>query len=151
MVTSEPLGRALRASPAVYFPSYGLSLLGKGIASVVVPLLVLDRTGDVLAVGVLATVSTAVSAATGLIAGLVVDRLDRLVASRETIGNTLILAGPGLGGLLIAVLGPTSALMLITAATRLLGVRVRRRCGRPASGTGVGPGRRAGPSCRPRA
>lgn len=154
------------------------------------PLLVLDRTGDVLAAGVLATVATATSAATGVVAGLLVDRvdrrtvsivsdllaaisiaalpavdtlwgldmtwflvlaivgavirvpgmtaqevllpalaqlgpagpgrLDRLVATRETVGNTLVLAGPGLGGLLVAILGMTPALLLATAATSLL-------------------------------
>jgi hypothetical protein len=49
----------MRRSATVYFASYGLSLLGKGIASVVMPLLVLERTGDVLAAGVLAAVATA--------------------------------------------------------------------------------------------
>lgn len=81
MTTPAPRGRALRASPAVYFTSYGLSLLGPGMASVVLPLLVLDRTGDILAAGVLATVSTAASATTGVVAGLLVDRLDRRAVS----------------------------------------------------------------------
>ena len=43
MTTIEPRGRALRASPAVYFTSYALSLLGSGIAGVVLPRLVLDQ------------------------------------------------------------------------------------------------------------
>jgi MFS family permease len=180
----------MRHSPAAYLASYGLSLLGKGIAGVVMPLLVLDRTGDVLAAGVLATVATAASVATGLVSGLLVDRvdrrsvsivsdllaaasvaalpvvdalwgldmtwfltlavvgavirvpgmtaqetllpalarlgpdttgrLDRLIATRETVGNVVVLAGPGLGGLLVAVLGLTPALMLATATTSLL-------------------------------
>lgn len=194
MTTPEPPGRALRGSPAIYFTSYGLSLLGMGMSSVVLPLLVLDRTGDILAAGVLATVATAASALTGVVAGLLVDRvdrravsigsdllaaisiaalplvdalwgldmtwflilavvgavvrvpgmtarevllpalarlgaarppgrtgqLDRLVATRETVGNTLVLAGPGLGGLLVAVLGLTPVLLLATATTSLL-------------------------------
>ncbi|PSK99975.1 MFS transporter [Murinocardiopsis flavida] len=180
----------MRRSAAVYFASYGLSLLGKGIASVVMPLLVLDRTGDVLAAGVLATAATAASAAMGLVSGLLVDRvdrrtvavasdllaalsvaalpvvdafwgldlawflllaiagavvrvpgmtaqetllpalarlgparagrLDRLVATRETVGSVLLLAGPGLGGLLVGLLGLSPLLMLVTAATSLL-------------------------------
>lgn len=181
-------GDLSRRSTPIYFASYGLSLLGQGIGSVVLPLLVLARTGDVLAAGVLATVTTAASAAAGLVSGLFVDRidrrrvsvacdllaaaavaalpvvdalvglnltwflvigvvsalirvpgmtaretllpalarlgapgsLDRLVASRETVGNVLILAGPGIGGVLIGVLGPTSGLMLATSATSLL-------------------------------
>lgn len=81
MTTPEPRARVLRDSPAGYFTSYGLSLLGAGISSVVLPLLVLDRTGDVLAAGMLATVATAASAATGIVAGLLVDRLDRRMVS----------------------------------------------------------------------
>ncbi|WP_083275343.1 MFS transporter [Pseudonocardia sp. HH130630-07] len=184
-------GGALRHSPSIWLASYGLSLLGKGVASVVMPLLVLDRTGDVLAAGLLATVGAAVSAATGLVSGLLVDRvdrravsitsdvlaaisvaalpvidavwglnmtwflvlgvlgamirvpgmtaqetllpvlvrlgpdrpgrLDRLIAIRETVGNVLLLAGPGFGGLLIGLLGLTPALLFATAATTLLG------------------------------
>ncbi|MEV6817740.1 MFS transporter [Nocardiopsis dassonvillei] len=195
----------MRRSATVYFASYGLSLLGKGIAGVVMPLLVLDRTGDVLAAGVLATAATAASALAGLVCGLIVDRidrrrvsvvsdllaalsvaalpvvdalwgldmgwflalavvgavirvpgmtaqetllpalvrlgadrpggrggrrgrsgaagpgrLDRMVATRETMGNVLLLAGPGLGGLLVGLLGLSSALLLVTAATSLL-------------------------------
>jgi MFS family permease len=191
----------MRRSATVYFASYGLSLLGKGIASVVMPLLVLERTGDVLAAGVLATATTAASALAGLVCGLIVDRidrrwvsvvsdllaalsvaalpvvdalwglnmawflalaivgavirvpgmtaqetllpalarlgadlpdrpggrggagpgrLDRLIATRETMGNVLLLAGPGLGGLLVGLLGLSSALLLVTAATSLL-------------------------------
>ncbi|MBP2367539.1 MFS transporter [Pseudonocardia parietis] len=180
----------LRASPVLWFVSYGLSLLGSGIAAAVLPLLVLARTGDVLAAGLLATVSAAASVATGLVSGLLVDRvdrravaavcgvlgaastatlplvdalwgldmtwflvlgvlgavtrlpgmtaqeallpvlarlgdprpgrLDRLVAARENVGNVLVLAGPGVGGLLVALLGPASSVLLVTAATSLL-------------------------------
>lgn len=183
-------GDRTRASSTIFFVSYGLSLLGQGIASVVLPLIVLARTGDVLAAGVLATATTTASAIAGLVSGLLVDRvdrrrvsiacdllaatavaalpvvdalvgldmgwflllgvvgavirvpgmtaretllpalarlgpggpgtLDRLVATRETVGNVLILAGPGLGGLLVAVLGLTPMVMLATAATSLL-------------------------------
>ncbi|SFN25043.1 Major Facilitator Superfamily protein [Pseudonocardia ammonioxydans] len=180
----------IRASPVIWLTSYGLSLLGKGIAAVVLPLLVLERTGDVLAAGVLASVTTAASAATGLVSGLLVDRvdrrtvtivsdvlaavsvaalplvdllwgldlvwflvlgvlgavirvpgttaqetvlpvlvrlggdgpgrLDRLVAIRENVGNVLALAGPGVGGVLVGVLGPTPVVLVVTAVTSLL-------------------------------
>ncbi|MFD3687072.1 MFS transporter [Nocardiopsis sp. NPDC058631] len=185
----------MRRSPTIYFTSYALSLLGSGIASVVIPLLVLDRTGDVLAAGIMATVGMAVSALTGLFSGLLVDRvdrravsvianlltalsmaallfidltwgldlawflalavvgalirvpgltaqetllpalarigetepgrdgrpvrLDRLVAVRETVGNVLLLAGPGLGGLLVALFVLSPAILLAAAATSL--------------------------------
>ncbi|WP_243794594.1 MFS transporter [Saccharopolyspora gloriosae] len=179
----------MRQSPAIYFASYGSSLLGQGIASAVLPLLVLDRTGDVLAAGLLATVSTASSAGIGLVSGLLVDRidrrtvsivsdllaalsvaalpvidalfgldmtgflvlgalgavirvpgmtaretllpalaqlgasgpgrLDRLIAARETVGNVLLLAGPGVGGLFVGLFGLSPTLLLATAATSL--------------------------------
>ncbi|MEQ3554818.1 MFS transporter [Pseudonocardia nematodicida] len=182
--------RTVRSSPALWFVSYGFTLLGAGIGAAVLPLLVLERTGDVLAAGVLASVTTAASAATGLVSGLLVDRidrrtvavvsgligasataalpvvdvlwgldmtwflilgvlgavarlpgmtaqetllpvlarlgdprpgrLDRLIAARENVGNVLLLAGPGVGGLLVALLGPSSAVLLVTAATSLL-------------------------------
>ncbi len=47
-------------------------------------------------------------------------RLDRLVATRETVGNVLLLGGPGLGGLFVWLFGLTPALMLTTAALSLL-------------------------------
>ena len=46
-----------------YFASYGLSLLGNGVASVLLPLLVLASTGDV--------------SAAGLVAGVIIDRFNR--------------------------------------------------------------------------
>ncbi|PVY97268.1 putative MFS family arabinose efflux permease [Actinomycetospora cinnamomea] len=185
--TSPCTAPRVRSGPALYLASYGLSLLGKGVAGVLVPLLVLERTGDVFAAGLLATVSTATAAAVGILGGLVVDRfdrravsavsdvaaaastaalplvdavwgldlpwflvlavvgaavrvpgttaheallpalarlggarrgaLDRLLGIRETLANVLLLAGPGLGGLLAAVLGLTPTLLLLTAAT----------------------------------
>lgn len=181
--------RALRRSPALWLTAYGLTLLGGGIMAAVLPLLVLQRTGDVLAAGVLATVTTTASALTGLVSGLVVDRvdrrlvtvvagvlgaavvaalpvvdalwglgmtaflvlgvlgavvrvpamtaqevllpalvrldprpgrLDRLVALRENLANVLLLAGPAVGGLLVAFAGPASTVLVVTAATSLL-------------------------------
>lgn len=181
---------ALRRSPVLWLGSYGLSLLGGGIMAAVLPLLVLVRTGDVLAAGVLATVTMTASALTGLVSGLLVDRvdrrrvtvvadvlgaasvaalpvvdvlwgldmtallvlgvlgavarvpamtaqevllpalvrlgdgrpgrLDRLVAIRENVANVLLLAGPAIGGLLVALAGPSSAVLLVTASTTLL-------------------------------
>lgn len=183
-------GDRTRRSTTTYFLSYGLSLLGQGIASVVLPLIVLARTGDVLAAGVLATATTTAAALAGLLSGLLVDRidrrrvaiacdllaagavaalpvvdalvgldmgwflalgvlgavirvpgmtaretllpalarlgsggpgaLDRLVATRETVANVLVLAGPGLGGLLVAVLGASPVAMVATAGASLL-------------------------------
>ncbi|WP_226350544.1 MULTISPECIES: MFS transporter [unclassified Pseudonocardia] len=179
----------LRRSPALWLAAYGLTLLGGGIMAAVLPLLVLQRTGDVLAAGVLATVTTTASALTGLVSGLVVDRvdrrlvtvvagvlgaavvaalpvvdalwglgmtaflvlgvlgavvrvpamtaqevllpalvrldprpgrLDRLIALRENLANVLLLAGPAIGGLLVALAGPASTVLVVTALTSLL-------------------------------
>ncbi|GAA1836191.1 macrolide resistance MFS transporter Mrx(A) [Pseudonocardia alni subsp. carboxydivorans] len=179
----------LRRSPALWLAAYGLTLLGGGIMAAVLPLLVLQRTGDVLAAGVLATVTTTASALTGLVSGLVVDRvdrrlvtvvagvlgaavvaalpvvdalwglgmtaflvlgvlgavvrvpamtaqevllpalvrldprpgrLDRLIALRENLANVLLLAGPAIGGLLVALAGPASTVLVVTASTSLL-------------------------------
>ncbi|MGC7098388.1 MFS transporter [Amycolatopsis lurida] len=186
----------MRGSPVLYLASYGFSLLGKAIAAVIMPLLVLDRTGDVLAAGVLATVATATSAGVGIVGGLLVDRvdrrlvsstadllgaaavaalpvvdslwgldmtwfvviavvgavvrapgmtahetllpvvarlrggqkevLDRLLATRETLSNLLLLAGPGLGGLFVALFGLTPALLYLTAALSLFAALLTR-------------------------
>jgi hypothetical protein len=55
----------MNRSIVVYLGSYSLSLLGNGIATVLFPLLVLARTGDVLAAGVVASVTAAVAAVVG--------------------------------------------------------------------------------------
>ena len=71
----------MRRNTWVYLGSYSLSLLGNGIASVLFPLLVLATTGDVLAAGVLASVTLGVAAVVGLFAGVVVDRVNRRTVS----------------------------------------------------------------------
>lgn len=173
----------------VYLGSYSLSLLGNGIALVLFPLLVLAKTGDILAAGILASVTAAVAAVVGVLAGVIVDRvnrrtvsiisdvlsagsvaalplvdalwglnmtwfivlgvigafgdmpgmtaretmlprlvqldggkhgaLDRVVGVRESLSAALMLVGPGLGGLLVFLLGVSSATLLITAGTSL--------------------------------
>ncbi|MGO3032018.1 MAG: MFS transporter [Microbacterium gubbeenense] len=173
----------------VYLGSYSLSLLGNGIASVLFPLLVLAKTGDILAAGILASVTAGVAAVVGVLAGVLVDRvnrrtvsiisdvlsagsvaalpvvdalwglnltwfivlgvigafgdmpgmtaretmlprvallgggnpgaLDRLVGVRESLSAVLMLIGPGVGGLLVYLLGVSSAALFITAGTSL--------------------------------
>ncbi|SJM50046.1 MFS transporter [Gulosibacter sp. 10] len=173
----------------VYLGSYSLSLLGNGIASVLFPLLVLARTGDVLAAGVLASVTAAVAAIAGVLAGIVIDRvnrrtvsiisdvlsaasiaalpvvdalwgldltwfialgvigafgdmpgmtaretmlprlvrlqgggpgaLERLVGLRESLSAALMLIGPGVGGLLVWLMGVGAGTLLVTAGTSL--------------------------------
>jgi MFS family permease len=67
----------MRRDTWVYLSAYSLSLLGNGIATVLFPLLVLARTGDVLAAGVVASVTAAVAAMAGALGGVVVDRVNR--------------------------------------------------------------------------
>lgn len=64
-----------------YFAAYSLSMLGNGIASVLLPLLVLARTGDVLAAGIVASVTAGAGALVGMFAGVVVDRVNRRTVS----------------------------------------------------------------------
>ena len=71
----------MKRSTWAYLGSYSLSLLGNGIASVLFPLLVLAKTGDILAAGILASVTTAVAAVVGVLAGVVVDRVNRRTVS----------------------------------------------------------------------
>jgi len=173
----------------VYLGSYSLSLLGNGVASVLFPLLVLAKTGDILAAGVLASVTAAVAAVVGLLTGVVVDRvnrrtlsivsdvlsaasvaaipvvdalwglnltwfivlgvigsfgdmpgmtaretmlprlvqldggkpgaLDRLTGVRESLAGALMLIGPGLGGLLVWLVGVSAAALFVTAGMSL--------------------------------
>lgn len=67
----------MKKNLALYFGSMSLSLLGNGVASVLFPLLVLMRTGDIGAAGLLAGITAAVGVASGLLGGVVADRVNR--------------------------------------------------------------------------
>ncbi|WP_127506323.1 MFS transporter [Actinoplanes solisilvae] len=69
-----------RASSA-YLASYVLSMLGNSIAGVVLPLLVLQTTGSVLATGAVAVASALPAALAGLLMGVVIDKINRRTAS----------------------------------------------------------------------
>ncbi|MBL7255843.1 MFS transporter [Paractinoplanes lichenicola] len=66
---------------SAYLASYVLSLLGNSIAGVVLPLLVLQTTGSVLATGAVAVASALPAALAGLVMGVVIDRINRRTAS----------------------------------------------------------------------
>ncbi|WDZ82203.1 MFS transporter [Micromonospora cathayae] len=66
---------------SVYLASYLLSLLGNAIAGVVLPLLVLQITGSVLATGAVAVASALPAAVAGLVMGVVIDKINRRTAS----------------------------------------------------------------------
>ncbi len=61
--------------------SDALSLLGNSVAAVVLPLLVLARTGDPLAAGTLSLACAIPSALFGVIGGVVLDRVNRRIVS----------------------------------------------------------------------
>lgn len=64
-----------------YLASYALSLLGNSVAAIALPLIVLQATGSIMSAGILA-VSTAVPAfLAGMLAGVVIDRINRRTAS----------------------------------------------------------------------
>lgn len=60
-----------------YLISDALSMLGNSIAGVVLPLVLLARTGDVLAAGSLALICAVPQFVFGLLGGAVLDRVDR--------------------------------------------------------------------------
>lgn len=64
-----------------YLASYVLSMLGNFIAGVVLPLLVLQITGSVLATGAVAVATALPAAVAGLVMGVVIDRINRRTAS----------------------------------------------------------------------
>ncbi|GAB2585688.1 hypothetical protein Aab01nite_52570 [Paractinoplanes abujensis] len=66
---------------SAYLASYVLSMLGNSIAGVVLPLLVLQTTGSVLATGAVAVASALPAAGAGLVMGVVIDRINRRTAS----------------------------------------------------------------------
>ncbi|MEU4690639.1 MFS transporter [Actinoplanes sp. NPDC023714] len=66
---------------SAYLASYVLSLLGNSVAGVVLPLLVLQITGSVLATGAVAVASALPAAVAGLVMGVVIDRINRRTAS----------------------------------------------------------------------
>jgi len=102
-----------------YFVSYGLSLLGNGVASAILPLLVLARTGDVLAAGLIASVTTAVAAVVGVLGGVVIDRFNRRNVSivSDIISAVAIAALP----LIDATLGLNLRWFLVLAILSALG------------------------------
>jgi MFS family permease len=74
----------MRTIPVLYLSSYALSLLGNSIAAIALPLLLLQTTGSLLSTGTLA-LSTAIPAfMVGLLAGVVIDRINRRTSSIVT-------------------------------------------------------------------
>ncbi|WP_433869247.1 MFS transporter [Saccharopolyspora sp. CA-218241] len=64
-----------------YYASHLLSLLGNGIASVALPLIVLQTTGSALGMSALATATAVPSVVVGLLSGVIIDRINRRTAS----------------------------------------------------------------------
>lgn len=70
--------------PVVYLGSYFLSLLGNSIASIALPLIVLQTTGSVLGAGAVAAASAIPAVLAGLFMGVVIDRINRITSSVVT-------------------------------------------------------------------
>lgn len=64
-----------------YYASHLLSLLGNGIASVALPLIVLQSTGSPLGMSALAIATAVPSVVVGLLSGVIIDRINRRTAS----------------------------------------------------------------------
>ncbi|OCI32869.1 MFS transporter [Oerskovia enterophila] len=70
--------------PLSYLTSYFLSLLGNSIASIALPLVVLQTTGSVLGMGVVAGATAVPAVLAGLVMGVVIDRINRRTSSVVT-------------------------------------------------------------------
>jgi hypothetical protein len=68
-------------SIVIYLVTYALSLLSNGIATVIFPLLILAKTGDISAAGLVVGVTAAVSCVVGIFAGAAIDRFNRRTVS----------------------------------------------------------------------
>ncbi|TSI14082.1 MFS transporter [Brevibacterium aurantiacum] len=64
-----------------YYTAHLLSLLGNGIASVALPLIVLQTTGSPLGMSALATATAVPSVLVGLLSGVIIDQINRRTAS----------------------------------------------------------------------
>jgi len=74
----------MRTVPTLYLASYALSVLGNSIAAVALPLLVLQTTGSLLSTGTLAAATAIPAFLAGLLAGVVIDRVNRWSSSIVT-------------------------------------------------------------------
>ncbi|MBX9471585.1 MFS transporter [Microcella sp.] len=74
----------MRLTPIAYLSSYFLSLLGNSIAAVALPLIVLLTTGSALGAGVVAAATALPAVMTGLVMGVVIDRINRRTSSVVT-------------------------------------------------------------------
>lgn len=72
---------ACGALMALYLVSDGLSMLGNSMIGVALPLVLLARTGDVLAAGSLAIICAVPQALFGILGGSLLDRVDRRIVS----------------------------------------------------------------------
>ncbi|MEU4405145.1 MFS transporter [Streptosporangium sp. NPDC023963] len=71
----------MKPVPLIYLASYALSLLGNSIAAVALPLIVLQTTGSVLSAGVLSAATAVPAFVSGLVMGVVIDRINRRTSS----------------------------------------------------------------------
>jgi MFS family permease len=126
----------MRLVPLLYLSSYALSMLGNSIAAIALPLLVLQSTGSLMSTGVLAAASSIPAFFVGLVAGVVIDRINRrtssVVADLISAGSIAALpvidlvTGLNLGWfLLFGILGSLGDVPGMTAREALLPAIVR--------------------------
>ena len=108
-----------------YLVSHGLSLLGNTVASIALPWLVLQRTGDAAAVGLVAAASAVPMLLSAVVGGVLIDRVGRrrLSICADLASAACVAALPvvdGLVGLTLAwfvVLGVAGALVDVPGMT----------------------------------
>lgn len=104
-----------------YLLSDALSLIGNSIAGVVLPLVLLARTGDVLAAGSLALICAVPQFVCGVVGGAVLDRVpdDRRGSAMGTLNALYLVVAPAgafVGSVLISTAQIGGAGLVLTGA-----------------------------------
>lgn len=126
----------MRLLPAAYLTSYTLSALGNSIASIVLPLVVLQTTGSALAAGTVAAATVVPAVVAGLFMGVLIDRINRrtssvltdLISSASMLALPLVdmITGLSLGWfILFGIIGAVGDVPGITAREALLPAVIR--------------------------
>ncbi|WP_300906926.1 MFS transporter [Corynebacterium stationis] len=110
----------------IYLGSAGMSALGNSIAGIVWPWIVLERTGDPAAAGLVAAAVAVPSVIFASLGGYLIDTVGRKpmsvisdIISGASVAGVAFLVGPAVAGVLLAALN-SSLVLIITAACSFL-------------------------------
>ncbi|WP_278755843.1 MFS transporter [Corynebacterium stationis] len=110
----------------IYLGTAGMSALGNSIAGIVWPWIVLERTGDPAAAGLVAAAVAVPSVIFASLGGYLIDTVGRKpmsvisdIISGASVAGVAFLVGPAVAGVLLAALN-SSLVLIITAACSFL-------------------------------